>query len=44
MQNNPEKQLGYYGLIPDVRFFFFKTNLVPERTHDHFRQSQAKQS
>ena len=44
MQNNPEKQLGYYSLTPDVRSIFFKTNIVPDRTHDHFRQSQAKQS
>ena len=24
MQNNPEKQLGYYSLIPDVRSIFSK--------------------
>ena len=38
------EQLGYYSLILDVGSIFFKTNLVLDRTHDHFRQLQAKQS
>ena len=42
MQNNPKKQLGYYSLILDIRSIFFKANIVPYRTHDQFRQSQAK--
>ena len=43
-QNNLKEQLGYYSLILDVGSIFFKTNLVPDRTHDHFRQLQEKQS